>query len=387
MISAGMPPPAKPSLSSLIDERRNLEGRIRDLNLEASKIGESETGERGNAKIAADEAAADVSYFRQDENTKKSEERAREQAVEAAKNKQEEYLNTQIKTLAERLNVSEQKIRAAWDLANFYKEKFEWDIKAAIQQAVIEIFCDNLAAQAEIIRVLHAVSVKMNDALLGTRTSASGIFDPKRYLRVTDPIRNAYPEQAAAARSQQREHEAEREQLRRLENDPYYANEIKEAENKHMAARADHSKAGDELDEGNKRKEKMAQAYKEHRAKRAGILEQLQPLTKRMSEIEAELEKRRSRETAPATAGRRRPARAAGKVQQGAVGGPTGGATDTPSPAQTEAERRLRAIGIKELSAGQIPEGLAAQINGTPNTAALRLLLKEMTKDPPPAAG
>jgi len=269
-------------------EHRAIRERMQELQAELQKFDGSPEA-RG-----VQEADSNYSHARSDEAGRRSELRGRDQALESEKKKRESYLNDQIKALSERLGLSEQRLRAAWDLAMFYKEKWDRDLMSSLKQAVLELFCENQNRMMEIVRVLHAVFMKMNDATLGTRTSASGVFSPQMYFSPKQPATDQWSDAIARAQAQGREFDAEKAQFERISKDPYHDRQVADAESKLAAANQEHEESKSALDAAEAGRAQATEMYEEHRARKSGILDEYRRLEKRMWEIREEKKKQNS---------------------------------------------------------------------------------------------
>lgn len=240
----------------------------------------------GDATRARQEADTDESYARRGFETANNELRGRQQALEGEERKREEFLNGQVKTLADRLTVSEERLRAAFDLAYFYQRKFAWDIESAIKQAVLEIFAENQNAWGEIIRAMHAAFLKFSDTIAGTRTSsASGMFSPSKYFNLKEPPQNRAPEQFAAANAQGRELEAERAQLEKIKDDKFYDEQVVKTKKELAIAEKEKKEAEAKYESAEARKKRVEAEFLAHRSRFSDIQEQMRVLSERLEAI------------------------------------------------------------------------------------------------------
>ena len=245
------------------------------------------------------EAESNYNYAKGEENSKRAEKRNYEQQVDAKSNERKNFWN-QIKSFADKLEVSRKKLAAAWDLANFYKDKYARDIKNYVAQAVLELSCDIRAGFDEIVRVMHAASMKLLGSMMGVGVSASTMFSPPKDFRVKDAPPDQWSEKMAGVKSQEREYEAEVEQFNKLKADKFYDEQLADAGAKLAKAKAEHGKAAADLSAAEAKKVAETDSYKSYRNRKAGMLSEYNALASRMEAIEEEMREKSASSNATA---------------------------------------------------------------------------------------
>lgn len=229
----------------------------------------AEEGRLGDLKYEGEEAGVDARDAHDELIRVTNEARNREQVLESEKNKREEFVNRELKTLSDRIGVSEERLRGAWDLARFYQEYFDREIKASIGQALTELDVEQRAAWDEIIRVLHAVFSKFSSTITETRSSADTSFRPERYFNRKEPPQNEAPRRAADAQAQQRELDAEKRQLQEAAESgkKFYDDRNADAKQKLAAAEDEKKNAEAEDKRTAERRERVKAEFEAHRSK------------------------------------------------------------------------------------------------------------------------
>jgi len=242
------------------------------------------------------EAEQNFNYAKGEENSKRAEKRGYEQQVDSKESELKKFWND-IKSFADKLEVSRKKLAAAWDLANFYKEKYARDIRNYVAQASLELYCENRAALDEIMRVMHAASMKLLGSMMGVGVSSSTMFSPPTYFRVKDAPQDNWSERMAGVEAQERELGAEVEQFEKFRSDKYFDKQLADAKAKLAKADAEHDKAAADLNAAESKKVAEADAYKSHRNRKVGMLTEYNALASRMEALDNEIREKSAPET------------------------------------------------------------------------------------------
>lgn len=251
----------------------------------ASNATEAAGRDLEDTKLGFENAQRDYSYATQDAREKDGTTRSREVEFERAGEEQSGW-ERQVQDFRNQLDVLWNKVRDAWDLARFYRQKFELDLRSAIQKMSVEIYCEQRNANNDILVSWQASCVKFGaciaDSQVGKGMNAT--FQKHDYLRIGDPIRDQSPEYFKMAEGQQSDAEAQEEKLAKMIADDYPAEKVAKAKQKLSEAKAELATA--EATEEAKRSgmQAMNEAYNLQRTKYGDAKDQTQGIQRRLEE-------------------------------------------------------------------------------------------------------
>ncbi|MFH0799545.1 MAG: hypothetical protein V2A66_05115 [Pseudomonadota bacterium] len=244
----------------------------------------------------------------------------------------------------ERRNVS-----SSFDMARFYQWRFNIDFFGAWSKGILERILENQNFGGALILFFHALGMKMTDASLSTRTSASAVLNPNQYFKVADVGRNTAPEQLARAQSEAKGLADKEDAIRNREKDPYYDSDLDKKKNRLAKMETELAKAKADAAAATQHEKDMLKKRNEARAEYDKAVDE-----KRKAASEA------NAASAPRSPGRPPPAPAA------------------PSPAQIQAAGILKAQG-QNIAPANIPEAIAKRIAAATSSSDLQKILAGLT--------